>query len=243
MDVPNGPELGFKLVMAGVTRKLTELLARPPTVTTTAEEPAAAPFGTEITTLVPFQLAGASAAPPKVTVLVPCEVPKFAPEIVIDVLQLVGVAVVPLKVTVLVPCVAPKFAPAIITDVPTGPDVGFRLVMLGAGVVTAKFTVLLATPPTVTTTPPEVAPTGTGTVMLVVPQFVGAAFVPLNLTVLVPWVAPKFAPRIVTEVPTGPDVGFREAMLGTVPPPLPAARKATICMIHDWILSRTAVAL
>src|SRR6266581_1224535 len=211
MDVPNGPELGFKPVMAGVTRKLTELLARPPTVTTTAEEPAATPFGTEIIILVPFQLVGVSAAPPKVTVLVPCEVPKFAPKIV--------------------------------TDVPTGPDVGFRLVMLGAGVVTAKFTVLLATPPTVTTTPPEVAPTGTGTVMLVVPQFVGAAFVPLNLTVLVPWVAPKFAPRIVTEVPTGPDVGFREAMLGTVPPPLPAARKATICMIHDWILSRTAVAL
>src|SRR5260370_111522 len=240
MDVPNGPELGFKPVMAGVTRKLTELLARPPTVTTTAEEPAAAPFGTEIIILVPFQLAGVSAAPPKVTVLVPCEVPKFAPEIVIDVptgpdigfrlvmlggsltvkvvpllatpptvtttlpvvapvgtgtamlvaLQLVGVAVVPLKVTVLVPCVAPKFAPAIITDVPTGPDVGFRLVMLGAGVVTVKFTVLLATLPTVTTTPPEVAPAGTGTVMLVAPQLVGVAVVALNLTVLVAWVKP-----------------------------------------------------
>jgi len=361
--------------MAGVTRKLTELLARPPTVTTTAEEPAAAPFGTEIIILVPFQLAGVSAAPPKVTVLVPCEVPKFAPEIVIDVptgpdmglrpvmlggiltvkftpllatpptvtttlpvvapvgtgtamlvaLQLVGVAAVPLKVTVLVPCVAPKLdpvivsevpaapevgfrlvmlgggmtvkvvpllatpptvtttfpvvapvgtgtamlvalqlvgvaavplnvtvlvpceapklAPVIVTDVPTNPDVGLRLVMLGAGVVTVKFTVLLATLPTVTTTPPEVAPAGTGTVMLVAPQLVGVAVVALNLTVLVAWVKPKFEPRIVTEVPTGPDVGFREAMLGTVPPPLPAARKATICMIHDWTLSRTAVAL
>ena len=183
------------------------------------------------------------ATPPTVTTTLPVVAPVGTGTAMLVVPQLVGVAVVPLNVTVLVPCVAPKFAPAIVTDVPTGPDVGFRLVMLGAGVVTAKFTVLLATPPTVTTTPPEVAPAGTGTVMLVVPQLVGAAFVPLNFTVLVPWVAPKFAPRIVTEVPAGPDVGFREAMLGTVPPPLPAARKATICMIHDWILSRTAVAL
>ena len=47
-------------------------------------------------------------------------------------LQLVGVAAVPLNVTVLVPCVAPKFVPVIVTEVPTAPDVGFRLVMLGA---------------------------------------------------------------------------------------------------------------
>ena len=45
-------------------------------------------------------------------------------------LQLVGVAVTPLKVTV--PIVDPKFAPVIVTGVPTGPDVGFRLVMAGA---------------------------------------------------------------------------------------------------------------
>ena len=47
-------------------------------------------------------------------------------------LELAGVAVVPLKVTVLVPGVAPKFVPAIVTDVPTAPEVGFRLVMVGA---------------------------------------------------------------------------------------------------------------
>jgi hypothetical protein len=44
---------------------------------------------------------------------------------------------------VLAPCVAPKFAPPIVTDVPTNPDVGFKLVMLGPGVV--LFT-LTATP-------------------------------------------------------------------------------------------------
>jgi hypothetical protein len=46
-------------------------------------------------------------------------------------LQVVGVPGVPLKVSVLAPCVAPKFAPLIVTDVPTAPDVGFKLVMLG----------------------------------------------------------------------------------------------------------------
>ena len=58
-------------------------------------------------------------------------------------LQLVGVAVVPLKFTMLVPCVTPKFAPVIVTAVPTGPEVGDRLVIVG-GEVTVKVTTLLA---------------------------------------------------------------------------------------------------
>ena len=59
-------------------------------------------------------------------------------------LQLVGVAAIPLNVTVLVPCVAPKFVPVIVTGAHS-PEVGFRLVMLGA--VTVKCTPLLAMPP------------------------------------------------------------------------------------------------
>ena len=82
-------------------------------------------------------------------------------------------------------------------------------------------TPLLATPPTVTTTFPVVAPAGTGATMLVALQLVGAAAIPLNLTVLDPWLAPKLVPAIVTAVPTGPAVGFRLEMLGAVvPPPL-----------------------
>ncbi len=57
--------------MAGVTRKLTELLAKPATVTTTAVEPADAPMGTEIAIVVLFQLVGVTAVPAKVIVLVP----------------------------------------------------------------------------------------------------------------------------------------------------------------------------
>jgi len=59
------------------------------------------------------------------------------------VLQLLGVAATPPKLTVLVPCVTPKFAPLIVTDVPTGPEDGLRLVMLGAGTVTVNVTPLL----------------------------------------------------------------------------------------------------
>ena len=76
-------------------------------------------------------------------------------------------------------------------------------------------TPLLATPPTVTVTAPLVAPLGTEATMRVAVQLVGVATVPLNRTVLVPCVAPKFVPVIVTAVPTLPDVGDRLVMLGT----------------------------
>jgi len=202
-DVPTAPDVGFKLVTLGaeeVTVKLTPLLM------SSAEPP---PLGALVTTTFPV------AAPPGTgtTMLVA--------------LQLVGVPTVPLKVTVLAPWVVPKFAPAIVTGVPTAPDVGFRLVMLGGGGVTTKFIPLLATPPTVTTTFPGVAPAGTGATMVVAPQLAGVAVTPLNFTVLVPGVVPKFAPLIVTDVPTTPDAGFRLVILGDEPPPaLPALKAA-----------------
>src|SRR6266436_894455 len=121
-------------------------------------------------------------------------------------LQLVVLAVVPLKLRtlVLVPTVGPKFVPLTVTTVPTGPDVGLIFVILGGGV-TVKGRPLLATPPTVTTTLTEPkAIAGTGTSMLVALQFVGAASVPVKVTVLVPCVVPKFRPVIVTIAPTGP---------------------------------------
>ena len=111
------------------------------------------------------------------------------------------------------------------TDVPTVPELGVKLVMLG-GTTTVKFTALLARPPTVTTTLPVVAPVGTGTAMLVALQLVGVAVVPLKVTVLVPCVAPKFVPVIVTDAPTRPEVGLRLAIFGDDVPPPDAARKA-----------------
>ena len=158
------------------------------------------------------------ATPPTVTTTFPVVAPLGTGTTITVALQLVGTPAVPLNVTVLVPCVAPKFVPVIVTDVPTGPDVTLRLPMFGAVVVTVNITPLLATPPTVTTTFPVVAPLGTGTTITVALQLVGTPAVPLNVTVLVPCVAPKFVPVIVTEVPTGPDVALRPAILASDEP-------------------------
>jgi hypothetical protein len=126
-------------------------------------------------------------------------------------LQVDGLVAVPLKETELIPCVAPKFVPAMVTNVPTGPEVGFRLVIFG---VTRKVPPLLATPLTVTTTLPVVAPAGTGATIVVLFQLVGVALTPLKVTVLAPWVVPKPDPVIVTEVPGGPVLGLKMATVG-----------------------------
>jgi hypothetical protein len=127
--------------------------------------------------------------------------------------QAVAVAVVPLNLTVLVPCVDPKLVPVMVTDAPTAPEVSERLVMPGAET-TVKLLPLLDAPDTVTTTFPLVAPLGTVAAMLVALQLVAVAVVPLNLTVLVPWVAPKFVPLIVTDAPTAALVGVRVEIVG-----------------------------
>jgi hypothetical protein len=121
----------------------------------------------------------------------------------------VVVAVVPLNVTT---PADPKFVPVIVTDSPTAPDVGERLVMFGvASIVNAS--PLLVIPLAVTTTLPVLAPVGTVTTIDVAVQLaIVVAAVVLNFTV--PCVVPKFAPAIVTDAPTGPDVGERLVMLG-----------------------------
>jgi hypothetical protein len=113
---------------------------------------------------------------------------------------------------------------------------------LAGGPITVNSIPLLATPPTVTTTLPVVAPVGTLTTIVVAFQVLAVpAAVPLNVTVLVPCVPPKFVPVIVTALATCPDAGFRLVMPGPATPVV--ARNAAICMIHCWTLSRLAVAL
>ena len=75
-------------------------------------------------------------------------------------------------------------------------------------------TALLATPPTVTTTDPVVAPAGTGAVIEVLLHTEGIAVVPLKVMVLLPLVVPKLLPAIVTTVPTGPRIGDKLLILG-----------------------------
>jgi hypothetical protein len=153
------------------------------------------------------------ASPPTVTTTLPVVAPAGTGTTMLVFDHVVGVAVVPLNVIVLVPLVAPKFVPVTVTDVPTGPLDGDRFVKLG-GTVTVKLRPLLARLATVTTTLPVVAPAGTGTTMLVFDHVVGVAVVPLNVSVLVPFVAPKFVPVTVTDVPTGPLVGATLVSVG-----------------------------
>jgi hypothetical protein len=88
---------------------------------------------------------------------------------------------------------------------------------LGVAVTVKTLALLAVTPPTVTTTFPVVAPTGTGTTRLVADHIVGVATVPLNRTALLPCAAPKLVPAIVTTVPTAPLAGVRLVMLGGDP--------------------------
>jgi len=78
--VPHDPDAGFKLIILGITENPTLLLGTPPTLTITL--PVEAPAGTGTTILVALQLVAAAAVPLKVTVLVPCDAPKFIPVIV-----------------------------------------------------------------------------------------------------------------------------------------------------------------
>ncbi len=261
---PAEPDVGETLEMLGgfVTVKGKPLLARPPTVTTTL--PVLAPVGTTTPMWEAFQKGAAPALVPwKVTVLLPWLAPKLLPAMTMamptgpeasDSFEMLGNTVkgtpllatpltvtttfpvvaplgtftamlpslqletapvlVPLKATVLLPWVAAKPLPVMTTAAPTGPEVGDRLKMLG-WVITVKGTPLLAKPLAVTTTFPVVAPLGTVTVTLPSLQLEALpALVPLKVTVLLPWLAPKPLPAMARVVPTHPEVGDRLKMLG-----------------------------
>jgi hypothetical protein len=201
------------------------------------------------------------ATPFTVTTTFPVVAPVGTGTTIEPVPQVVGVAVVPLNFTVLVPCVEPKFAPEIVTDVPTAPDVGDKVVRLGVGN-TVYAEPALATPFAVITTLPVVAPSGTGTTIEVALQLPGIAVVPWNVTELVPCAVPKFVPVIVTEVPTGPEVGDKFVIPGvgttvkaepllltplafttTFPVVAPAGAGATIVVEFHEVIVEAAVPL
>lgn len=109
----------------------------------------------------------------------------------------------------------PKFVPVMVTDVPLGPVNGDRLEIVGVGN-TLKTAPLLGLPETVITTFtfPVLVPAGTGTTICESLQLAGVPTVPLKVTVLDPFVAPKYVPLIVTSVPTGPIEGDNAEMFG-----------------------------
>jgi hypothetical protein len=102
-----------------------------------------------------------------------------------------------------------------VIEVPVTAEETEKPVISGAAVAsTVKYTELLASPLTVTTTLPLLDPVGTGTVMAVLVQSVGLAVFPLKVTLLLDPV-PKFEPLIVTDVATGAPVGEIEVIFGT----------------------------
>ena len=103
-----------------------------------------------------------------------------------------------------------KFVPVIITVVPMGPEAGLNEVIVGGTINVPAFTVLH---PIVTSSGPDVAPTGIVTVRVVAIGPVIVPGTPLNVTAFEKGVL-KFVPVMVTEVPTAPNVGAKEVMVG-----------------------------
>ena len=116
------------------------------------------------------------------------------------------------------PAVVLKSVPVIVTEVPTGPELGVKLLIVGTtiGGVTVKSAALVAIcPATSTVITPVVAPVGTVVTMLVdvgVPLIV--ATTPLNFTILLPGMMLKSVPDMVTEIPTCPEIGLKPVTVG-----------------------------
>ena len=77
---------------------------------------------------------------------------------------LLGVAMTPLKFTWMRSCASPRFVPVMVNTVPAAPEPGETLATAGVAS-TLNSKPLLAALFTFTSTGPEVAPTGTGTVI------------------------------------------------------------------------------
>jgi hypothetical protein len=138
--------------------------------------------------------------------------PEFAPAgtlvAILDVVEDETTADVPLNVTT---GVVSKFVPEIFTSVPTAPLNGVNPVIVGVGNTVKLETLAIVTPFTVIEIFPEVAPSGTDVVMLVVVNEVTAAGIPLNETegdVL------KFVPVIVTMASIAPLLGLKLVIVG-----------------------------
>jgi hypothetical protein len=168
-----------------------EIVGAPATVTVKFDELVAVPLGL-------------------VTVIGPVNAPEGTMAVIWVDESIVKVADVFLNLTSLTPV---KFVPVIVTDVATGPLAGENEAIVGApGGVTAKLVELLAVPLKVMTEIfPDVAAGGTVAVICVEEFTSNEAAAFLKLTPVTPM---KFVPTIVTAVPTDPEVGENDVMVG-----------------------------
>jgi hypothetical protein len=123
--------------------------------------------------------------------------------------QVSGVASMPLNVTV--PEV-PKLEPVMVTTCPTSPAAGDSIITVGA---VENCKALVVRPAAMIVT--EVVPGGKGgtcaTTVLEF-QFATCALIPLNWTLLEPWVFPSAVPEIESQEPTLPEVADKLPRLG-----------------------------
>jgi hypothetical protein len=146
-----------------------------------------------------------------VTEIGPVKAPEGTMAVIwVDVSAVKVVADVVLNLTSLTPM---KFVPVIVTEVATGPLVGENEVIVGApGAVSVKVAELRAVPSNVVTEIfPDVAAGGTVAVICVEEFTSNEAAAFLKLTPVTPM---KFVPTIVTAVPTDPEVGEKDVMVG-----------------------------
>ena len=100
--------------------------------------------------------------------------------------------------------------PVIVTPVPTPPEMGVKVVMVGAG--TVKLVPEVPVPTAVVTLMgPVVAPAGTLVEMVVAVLVTMRAGTPLKVTAVA---LPRLVPVMVTVVPTSPEVGVKLVMEG-----------------------------
>ena len=135
------------------------------------------------------------------TTILPVTAPPGTVAVIIVAELRVNVVITPPNLTTVVPV---KFVPLIATEVPTGPEVGVKLVIVGSAPEgTMKFVVLVAVPEVVVTEiGPVVAPVGTLAFTLVADTNTNPVpMTPLNSTTDD---ALKFVPLITTIVPARP---------------------------------------
>jgi hypothetical protein len=154
-----------------------------------------------------------------VTVTGPLVAPGGTTSVTLASLQDLVLATTPLIWTVLLPWLEPKPEPLIVTIPPTEAAGGVKLLIVGS--ITSnvmldgleiEFTVAVTSPG-----PDGAVPGTVATICELLQLVIEVASTPLKLTVLLPCVAPKFEPVMVTLVLIGPRTGETPVTNGEVP--------------------------
>jgi len=152
------------------------------------------------------------AVPPAVvTEIFPLVVPLATVAVICVALFTANVAALPLNATAVAPV---KFVPVITTEVPTTPDAGAKLAIVGAATTVNALADVAEDAGLATVMGPLVVPAATVAVICVALFTVNPlAGVPLNATAVMPV---RLVPVITTDVPTGPLVGTKLVMAGGI---------------------------